>query len=126
MTRTEWVCTLSRSPADTVRGLAGIVTARLAVELTRPPAAASVGGAAARPATVVVTTCEVRGADVLGTSVVLGADAEKARHCAIVDAALQLAIPECAVIERVLETERRALATTWEQENDMVTTDGSR
>lgn len=56
----------------------------------------------------------------LGHAVILGADDDKARHCALLDAALQAGWPERSHILAVLEEERASLTAARHTEHERV------
>jgi alpha-D-ribose 1-methylphosphonate 5-triphosphate synthase subunit PhnG len=80
----------------------------------------SVEGAAFHPGEILVTTCEVRMDGALGHAIVLGADDDKARHCALLDAALQAGRPESPRILATLGAEQARLAAHRRAEHERV------
>jgi len=128
MTRTEWISILAQARRDVLAGLAAGLAAAGRVEVIRPPSPglllATVQESAAagcfHPGEVLVTTCEVRLDGALGSSVILGFDEDKARHCAVLDAALQAGCPESGAILQALRDARGALASAHRAEHEMV------
>src|SRR5262245_45323435 len=104
MTRAEWVSVLAQARPETVVRLTEHAEAELRFDITRPPAAGlllatvreSVEDGLFHPGEILVTTCEARSGGRLGESVILGDDTDKARGCAVLDAALQQDFPSRA------------------------------
>ena len=128
MTRAEWVSVLAQARPETVARLAEIAVTEIRVETTRAPAPGlllatvreSVEGGLFHPGEILVTTCEVRSNGCLGESVILGNDAEKARGCAVVDAALQQEFPSRPQVIDELMAERRWRRQVHREEEEMV------
>jgi len=128
MTRGEWVSALAQARPETVSRLVELVATEIRVETTRPPAAGlllatvreSVEGGLFHPGEILVTTCEVRSGGCLGESVILGSDAEKARGCAVLDAALQQEFPSRPLVIDELDAERRWRRHVQREEDEMV------
>lgn len=128
MTRAGWLSILSQTSREGIEPLARLAEARFAVDITRAPAQAlllatveeSVEGRAFHPGEILVTTCEARIGDRLGSAVILGGDADKARMCAVLDAALQGEFPEREQVLAALAEEARALAAARHAEQEMV------
>jgi alpha-D-ribose 1-methylphosphonate 5-triphosphate synthase subunit PhnG len=128
MTRREWLSVLAQTRPAVLADLAAPVEASGRVEVIRPAARGlllatveeSVEGAAFHPGEVLVTTCEVRMGGALGQAIILGADDEKARHCAVLDAALQAGWPESPRILGALGAEQAFLAGARQAERERV------
>ena len=128
MTREEWLSVLAQARGETIARLALQVEAELRVETTRAPAAGlllatvseSVEGGFFHPGEILVTTCEVRSGDYLGESIILGSDAEKARGCAVVDAALQQEFSSRSQVIEALIVERAWRRQAHRTEEEMV------
>ena len=125
--RAAWMEALSQSRPETVARLARGVESFTPVEVTRPPAQSlllatvedSVAGNPFHPGELLVSTCEVRLADRRGFGICLGGDLERARGCAIVDAALQAGLPVGADILHCLAEEREWLLRSRHAEQEM-------
>jgi len=125
--RAVWMELLSQSQPATVARLAHAVEDLTPVEVTRPPAQSlvlltledSVEGNPFHPGEILVSTCEVRLAGQLGFGICLGGDLERARSCAILDAALQAALPHTPEILRVLGAEQARLQQLRHAEQEM-------
>ncbi len=126
--RAAWMEVLSQSRPDTVARLARRVESLASFEVTRPPAQSlllltveeSVEGNPFHPGEILVSTCEVHLADRLGFGVCLGGDLERARGCAILDAALQAGLPMAPEILQSLADEREWLLRGRHAEQEMV------
>jgi alpha-D-ribose 1-methylphosphonate 5-triphosphate synthase subunit PhnG len=128
MTRREWLSVLAQARPEVLAVLAAPVEASGRAEVIRPASRGlllatvedSVEGSAFHPGEILVTTCEVRMDHALGHAVILGADDDKARHCALLDAALQAGWPESPHVLGALEKERDWLTATRHAEHEMV------
>jgi phosphonate C-P lyase system protein PhnG len=128
VTRVEWLSVLAQARAETVARLAALVEREVAVETTRAPAPGlllatvreSVDGNLFHPGEILVTSCEVRAGACLGASVILGADLEKARGCAVVDAGLQQEFASRSTVIQNLIDERWWRRQAQRDEEEMV------
>lgn len=126
--RAAWMEALYQSRPATVARLARRVESLAPFEVTRPPAQSlllvaveeSVEGNPFYPGELLVSTCEVRLADRLGFGICLGGDLERARGCAILDAALQAGLPVASEILQSLTEEREWLLRSRHAEQEMV------
>lgn len=127
MTRGEWMAALAQAPADVVAALAALVERELSVEITRPPARGlllatvreSVDNGLFHPGEILATTCEARIGECLGTGMVLGGDDARARHMAVVDAALQQSFGERDAVVSALAAARARKRAADRTETEM-------
>jgi phosphonate C-P lyase system protein PhnG len=111
-----------------VARLAALAEEFCSLEITCPPTQGlllaavedSVEGNTFHPGEILVTTCEARFNGRLGYAVILGADTDKARGCAVVDASLQSNFPGRLAILEVLAEERRCLQAQRHAEREIV------
>jgi phosphonate C-P lyase system protein PhnG len=128
MTRMEWLSALAQTRPEVLAALAAPVEASGRAEVIRPAARGlllatveeSVEGAPFHPGEVLVTTCEVRMDGALGHAIILGADDAKARHCALLDAALQAGWPDSPRILATLRAEQARLTAARRTEHERV------
>jgi phosphonate C-P lyase system protein PhnG len=128
MTRREWISVLAQARPETIAELAGRLAGAPRVETIRPPARGlllalveeSVEGGGFHPGEILVTACEIRLDGLLGQALILGGDEEKARGCALLDAALQAGGPEHEKILAALVAEREWLRLRRRAEQEMV------
>ena len=128
MTRPEWLSALAQARPEVLAALAAPVQASGRTEVIRPAvrglllatAEESVEGAAFHPGEILVTTCEVRMDGALGHAIILGADDDKARHCALLDAALQTGWSDSPRILKTLGEEQARLAAGRRAEHERV------
>ena len=125
--RAAWLEALSQSAPATVARLARQVEQGTPLEVTRPPAQSlvlltvddSVEGNPFHPGEALVSTCEVRLDGHIGVGICLGGDLERARACAILDAALQAGLPEAAEILTALGAEQARIERQRLAEQEM-------
>jgi alpha-D-ribose 1-methylphosphonate 5-triphosphate synthase subunit PhnG len=127
VTRAEWMAALAQAQPEVIATLATLVATELSVEITRPPARGlllatvreSVDNGLFHPGEILATTCEARIGERLGTGVVLGGDDDRARHMAVVDAALQQSFGGRAAVLSALAAERARKRAADRAETEM-------
>ena len=128
MTRAEWIAALAQARPHVVAMLAAVVATELPVEITRPPARGlllatvrePVDNGPFHPGEILATTCEARIGNCLGSGIVLGADDDRARGMAMLDAALQQEFPSRAAVVARLGAERDVKRAADRAEAEMV------